>query len=190
MVDLIVQNEKLLPDSIKKPLSDAFGKTISKEGRDRPAEAKARLDQIPKKDLVPTADFLNYISRIKHNPLDFLNLRIMGPSPPISTNVLYYLYYQSRQANQSNVALRAFYATATHLFIKQLCVTLNATRVTPVVLGYCAYLILEVDPDAGFNTICGHLQEVNKIGSIYYQYAQGLGGYGAFFIIGILPSWV
>lgn len=56
-------------------------------------------------------------------------------------NILRHIYHGNRQNDKLAVTYRAFYTTATYLFIRSICEAFDVTIITDRVLRYCTALI-------------------------------------------------
>lgn len=99
-----------------------------------------------------------------------------------------HIYHGNRRNNNLAITYRAFYTTATYLFIRSICEAFNVSSLTGRVLSYCIAL---VDPHCeDTKPVKQDLKDDYKAGLIWNTYAEHLGGYGAFFLIGVAPTWV
>lgn len=103
-------------------------------------------------------------------------------------NILRHIYHGNRRNNKIATTYRTFYTTATYLFIKLICEAFSVGSLTERVLSHCIALI---DPHCeDTKLVKQNLRDDYKAGLIWNTYAEHLGGYGAFFLIGVAPAWV
>ena len=103
-------------------------------------------------------------------------------------NILRLIYRGNRQNDELAVTYRAFYTTATYLFIRSICEAFNVRNLTDRVLRYCTALVNPHREDT--ELVKQNLKDDHKAGRIWNTYAEKLGGYGAFFLIGVAPTWM
>lgn len=137
---------------------------------------------------MPSPEILTSIARIKETPSDFWTAEL-SVELDWDANILRHIYHGNRQNDKLAVTYRAFYTTATYLFIRSICEAFNVRILTDRVLRHCTAL---VDPHHEEDTklVKKNLRDDYKAGLIWNTYAERLGGYGAFFLIGVAPTWV
>lgn len=137
---------------------------------------------------MPSSEILTFVARIRETPSDFWT---SGLSVELDwdKNILRHIYHGNRRNDKLAVTYRAFYTTATYLFIRSICEAFNVRIFTDRVLHYCTAL---VDPRREEDTelVKQNLKDDYKAGLIWNTYAEHLGGYGAFFLIGVAPTWL
>lgn len=136
---------------------------------------------------MPSAKLLTSIKRIGETPSEFWTA---GLSEELDwdANILRHIYHGNRRNNNLAIIYRTFYTTATYLFIRSVCEAFHVSSLTGRVLSYCIALI---DPHCeDTKPMKQNLKEDYKAGLIWNTYAEHLGGYGAFFLIGVAPTWV
>ena len=137
---------------------------------------------------MPSCEILTFITRIGETPSDFWTA---GLSVDLDwdKNILRHIYLGNRRNDKLAVTYRAFYTTATYLFIRSICKAFNVTTLTDRVIRYCAALVNPHGEKKG-ELVKVNLKNDYKAGLIWNTYAEHLGGYGAFFLIGVAPTWV
>ena len=106
------------------------------------------------------------------------------------TGLLQYLYEENR-VKKADVLYRAFKTTVTYLLLRSICAELEVTNFTTRARRYCSRLIMyqnNATDEKVRKRVEKNLIRDNKAGKIWYTYAAHLGGYGAFFLIGVAPK--
>lgn len=86
---------------------------------------------------------------------------------------------------------RAFETTVTYLLLRDICEELNVESFTTTAKRYCSGLIMDqnnVMDETSRKEVERNLCQDKRVGKIWYTYAAHLGGYGAFFLIGVAPK--
>jgi hypothetical protein len=86
---------------------------------------------------------------------------------------------------------RAFDTTATYLLLLKLCDAFNTNILSPSVFKHCYTIILgqESSPEERA-LVKKNLKADFHAGKRWDTYARELGGYGVFFLIGVVPPWM
>ena len=171
---------------------DAFGKrnksSSTRSSRLRADNARGRIEQAKEIDIIPSPEILTSIAKVGESPISFWTAEL-SVELDWDANILRHIYRGNRQNDKLAVTYRAFYTTATYLFIRSICKAFNVTTLTDRVIRYCAALVDQhgekIDEEVKVN-----LKNDYKAGLIWNTYAEKLGGYGAFFLIGVAPTWV
>jgi hypothetical protein len=185
-------NKDDLPQHIISSLSNAFSKNKSSDKpektRDRTLAARKRLQLFKKQDILPTAGSLKFVTLVENDPWSFWKSAAILQQDRNYTNALQCLYYGARHCGQQAVTLRAFFTTAIYLYTKTIREKLDLKTLTGEALSHCIRLVLGPETGEQDKKIVGeNLRQDSKVGAIYQQYAKELGGYGAYFLMGVLP---
>jgi hypothetical protein len=90
-----------------------------------------------------------------------------------------------------NVIYRAFDTTATYLLVKKIRDAFNVDIFSSTVWDYCVKMIMNHRGSKEERAMVkATLKQDVQAGKRWYTYATELGGYGAFFLIGVVPSWM
>lgn len=86
---------------------------------------------------------------------------------------------------------RAFSTTTTYLIVQEICSSFNTIIFSRAALEHCIKMVM----NHGGNKESRHFVEENiqkdfQAGKRWHNYAAKLGGYGIFFLIGMVPSWM
>ncbi|KAK9547003.1 hypothetical protein V6Z77_009225 [Aspergillus fumigatus] len=130
----------------------------------------------------------SYIAKIDERPSHFWTAGLSMNINWAGANILRHIYQGNRQNDNVAVISRAFYTTATYLFVQRICHAFSVKILTARVLRYCTGLITDHPDDE--DLVRQNLKDDYKAGLIWNTYAEHLGGYGAFFLIGVVPPWM
>ncbi|PYH41005.1 uncharacterized protein BP01DRAFT_426669 [Aspergillus saccharolyticus JOP 1030-1] len=189
----IICNKQFLSDDLRLSLFEAFGQNDNKSSgieraRTRARDARERIGRATEKDILPTPETLSLIAEIRAAPSKFWTAKLRV-SLEWDANILRQLYHGSRENDRLSVTYRAFYTSATYLFVRLICERFNVRIFSERVLRYCTTLI---DPNGkeDVESVKKNLKDDYKAGLIWNTYAEHLGGYGTFFLIGVAPAWM
>lgn len=139
-------------------------------------------------DIMPSPEILEFIGKIGETPSDFWTA---GLSVELDwdANILCHIYHGNCRNDKLAVTYWAFYRTATYLFIQSICDAFNVRIFMDCVLCYCTALV-DLHHEEDTKVVKQNLKEDYKVSLIWNTYAEHLGGYGVFFLIGVVPMWV
>ncbi|THC87765.1 hypothetical protein EYZ11_012789 [Aspergillus tanneri] len=201
----IIHNKDHIPHDSRLLLSNTFGKcynpSSTESSRLRANEARKRISQIGEIDILPSPELLSSITEYKRSPSTFWTAESsvkLGPTDLGSAEfsrdtegLFRYFYWQNRRNNMLEVLYRAFTTTATYLLVQRLCQNFEVTNLTPRVLRYCSGLVTDQHvTKERRQKVEDDIKADYRAGNVWNTYAGHLGGYGAFFLIGVVPSWM
>ncbi|KAL4755743.1 uncharacterized protein BDW70DRAFT_46677 [Aspergillus foveolatus] len=187
-----IRNPKALktPKKTQKPKNPKQStKPKSQEFQERINRAREFISQKRQIDVIPSPDLVALIKDLDAFPLKFWNVIQMGSS--WDGNLMRHLYQRNRQSNTMSVIYRAFTTTATFLLVKRTMREFEVTNFTPRVECHCCTLIMNDTTDVvARRQVEQNLKDDFRVGKLWHRYAAHLGGYGAFFLMGVATtSW-
>ncbi|KAL2826904.1 hypothetical protein BJY01DRAFT_229512 [Aspergillus pseudoustus] len=189
----LVNNKNHLPDDSRALLSETFGKsresTSKNQLQPRASGARARIALV--RDVHPSPQLLSYLETFRRSPIMFwiegLTLKVGWENK----NLLRAIYRRNRAVETGNVIHRAFDTTATYLLLLKICNAFNTNMLSQTVLKYCYTIILgQASSEEEREFVKQNLKADFHAGKRWHAYATKLGGYGVYFLIGVVPSWM
>jgi hypothetical protein len=90
-----------------------------------------------------------------------------------------------------NVIYRAFIMIVTYLLIEKIHDAFNADILSPTVLKYCVKIVMNQGGNKEERDIVKETFKLDfQARKRWHTYIIELGGYGAFFLIRVVPSWM
>ncbi|KAL4812700.1 hypothetical protein BDW67DRAFT_120468 [Aspergillus spinulosporus] len=192
ITEFLVHYKNRLPEDARDLLSETFGKS-RKSAKNQHLEPRARgaracISQV--KDVLPSLQLLLNLEKFRRSPIQFwtkgLGLKVSWDS----NNILRRIYQRNRANEMASVIHRAFDTTATYLLLRKIRDAFNADNLSTTVLNHCVKMILDQgDSQDDIGLVKETLKKDYHAGKRWHSYATKLGGYGAFFLIGVVPSW-
>ncbi|KAL4866874.1 hypothetical protein BDV12DRAFT_198729 [Aspergillus spectabilis] len=195
---IIILNKDLLPDDARCSLRDAFttrgvAPSNTKETRSKANDARSRVAGTKDSNIRPSEGMLASIEELKEPPSKFwieglpTNQDEETNRDKEPRNIFHHVYMANRRYQQESTIYRAFYTTATYIMIQQFLKAFDVKLFTDRVLRFCVALIMDEHSDDDVKLVKQHIKDDYKAGSVWSMYANQLGGYGAFFLIGVIP---
>jgi hypothetical protein len=153
--------------------------------------SRARAHILVVKDILPSPQLLSAISTFERLPIDFWTAGLQIEVGWDNESMLRRVYQRNRRNNMVNMIYRAFDTTTTYLLIKKICAAFNADILSPTVLKYYVKMIMNQGGNKEERDIVkGTLKQDFQARKRWHTYTTELGGYGAFFLIRVAPSWM
>ncbi|KAL4948356.1 hypothetical protein BDW69DRAFT_176606 [Aspergillus filifer] len=193
ITEVIIHHKDRLPEDVRLSLSETFkiGRKSSSTQHTghRASGARSRISVV--RNVSPSPELLSAISKFNNSPFDFwtdgLDLKVDWANK----NALRRVYQRNRRNDMANAIYRAFDTTLTYLLIGKICKAFGVVILTPAVSEYCITVILgQGGNDQERNIVKEDLKQDFNAGKRWNTYARKLGGYGAFFLLGVVPSWM